>query len=270
MLDSDLAELYEIDTGNLNKAVKRNRMRFPEDFCFQLTDHEYENLIFQNGISRWGGTRKLPYVFTEHGVTALSGILKSNIAIEINVRVIRAFVAMRRFISKNADIFHRMDNVERKQIEFQVKTEKNLDKIFQVIESRDIKPSRGIFFDGQVYDAHIFVSDLIKIAAESIVLVDNYIDDSVLTLLSNKKRSVRAKIYTANVSEGLLLAKDKFNKQYGLLEIYNFNLSHDRFLIIDSKEVYHIGASLKDLGKKWFAFSKLDTRALSILEKLRL
>jgi len=266
MLDSDLAELYDVKPIRLREQVKRNRARFPDDFMFQLNDNEVEIMVSQNAIpskQHLGGS--LPYVFTEQGVASISGVLTNKIAIEINIKIMRAFVEMRRFISNNALIFQRLDSLEQKQF----KTDDKVEAILSAIEDKSIKPKQGIFYDGQVYDAYIFVSDLIKSADESIVLIDNYVDDTVLTLLSKREAKVKTTIYTKNITKQLELDLKKHNAQYPNIELKKFDSSHDRFLIIDAKEVYHIGASLKDLGKKWFAFSKFDVGAFNILEKLK-
>ncbi|MBI2135561.1 ORF6N domain-containing protein [Candidatus Woesearchaeota archaeon] len=264
MLDRDLAELYEVTTFNLNKAVKRNSKRFPLDFMFQLTEEEYSNLKFHFGISSWGGRRTLPYAFTEQGVATLSGVLKSTKAIEVNIQIVRAFVAMRKFISANAHIFQRLDTAETKLIDH----DKRFEQVFKAIESKSIKPEKGIFFDGQIFDSYKFVSDIIRTAKKSIVLIDNYIDDSVLTLFSKRNNNVQAIIFTKEISKQLSLDLAKYNSQYPSIELKEFKQSHDRFIIIDNKEVYHFGASLKDLGKKWFAFSKFDKDAFKLLDKL--
>lgn len=268
MLDRDLAYLYGVETRLLNQAVKRNIERFPEDFMFQLTDEDMLNWRSQivMSIKDKMGLRRNPYAFTEQGVAALSGILKSPKAVEINIQVVRAFVAMKRFINSNALVFQRLDKVEIKQLEH----DKKFDEVFDAIQSKGIKPEKGIFFDGQVFDAYKFVSDLIKSANKSIILIDNYIDDSVLTLFSKKNKNVHVTIFTKDISKQLLLDLDKYNSQYPLIEIKEFEKSHDRFLIIDNKEVYHFGASLKDLGKKWFAFSKFDKEAFTLLDRLEL
>ncbi|MCK4400802.1 ORF6N domain-containing protein [bacterium] len=268
MLDEDLAELYNVETRVLNQAVKRNSERFPETFMFQLSEDEFENLMSQFVISssQWGGRRKLPYAFTEQGVAMLSGVLKSDTAVRISIQIINAFVSMRKFISSNAQIFHRLDIVEKKQIEH----DKKFDKVFDAIQSKDIKPEKGIFFDGQMFDSYKFVSDIIRTADKSLVLIDNYIDDSVLTLFSKRNKDVHVTIFTKKISKQLSLDLDKYNTQYPLIKVIEFKQSHDRFLIIDDKEVYHFGASLKDLGKKWFAFSKFDKEAFSLLDKLKL
>ena len=226
MLDEDLAGLYGVLTRNLNKAVKRNIERFPKEFMFQLTKEEYENLKFHFGTSsegnlksqnvtssgKWGGRRNLPYAFTEQGVAMLSGVLRSDTAVKISIQIMNTFVSLRKFIASNAQIFQRLDSMERKQVEYQAETDKKFEQIFDAIESKDLIPKKGIFFDGQVFDAYAFVSDLVRSAKKSMALVDNYVDE----------------------------------------------------------DVYHFGASLKDLGKKWFAFSKFDREAFKLLERLGL
>lgn len=267
MLDKDLAELYEVKAIRLREQVKRNSKRFPADFMFQLNETEIELLVSQNAIpskKHLGGY--LPYAFTEQGVANLSSVLTNDKAIEINIQIMRTFVSMRKFISSNARIFHRLENVEKKQIEYDTK----FDQIFDAIQSKDIKPEKGIFFEGQIFDSYKFVSDIIRTANKSIVLIDNYIDDSILTLFSKRNKNVQFTIFTKEISKQLLLDLAKYNSQYPSIEIKEFKQSHDRFLIIDNKEVYHFGASLKDLGKKWFAFSKFDKEALMLLDKLRL
>jgi hypothetical protein len=265
MLDKDLAELYKVETRALNQAVKRNIERFPPDFMFQLTDSEAEVLVSQNVIpskKHLGG--HLPYAFTELGVAMLSGVLKSDTAVRISIQIMSAFVAMRRFISSNAQIFQRLDVVERKQTEH----DRKFEEIFDAIQSKGIKPEKGIFFDGQIFDAYKFVSDIIRTANKSIILIDNYIDDSVLTLFSKRNKDVNVKIFTKEISKQLSLDVDKYNTQYPFIGLKEFKQSHDRFLIIDNKEVYHFGASLKDLGKKWFAFSKFNKEAFNLLDRL--
>ena len=228
-----------------------------------------ESLKTKKSNSNRGGRTYLPYAFTEQGVAMLSGVLKSNTAVQISIQIMEAFVSMRRLISNNVPVFQRLDNIEQKQLEFQVKTDKKFEEIFEAIESKDIKPEKGIFFDGQIFDAYKFVSNLIRTANSSIVLIDNYIDDSVLTLFNKRNKDVTVKIFTKDISKELLLDLAKYNSQYSHIEVNEFKQSHDRFLIIDDKEVYHFGASLKDLGKKWFAFSKFDKEAFKILEKLK-
>jgi len=269
MLDKDLAFFYCVKPIRLREQVKRNIKRFPSDFMFQLTEEEVDLMVSQNAIPSkqyLGGS--LPFVFTEQGVATISSVLTSGRAIEVNIQIMRAFVAMRRFIASNAKVFQRLDMVERKQREYKAETDQKFERIFNAIEERSIKPKQGIFFDGQIFDAYQFVSDLIRTADESVILIDNYIDDTVLTLLNKRKKSVTAKILTKTISKQLAMDVKKYNSQYPLVEIKKFKYAHDRFIIIDDKEVFHFGASLKDLGKKWFAFSKLEKDAFRIMERL--
>ncbi len=265
MLDRDLAELYEVKTKRLNEQVKRNIDRFPEDFMFQLTNSEKKELVAKcDHLNSLKFSYQKPHVFTEEGVAMLSGILKSKISSVINIQIMRAFVVMRRFLSKNADIFKRLADIEIKQLEYQRKTDKSFEKVFDAIENNEVK--QGIFYDGQIFDAYNFLNNLIRSAKKSIILVDNYIDDTVLAMFSETKINVI--IYTKNISNKLILDLDRYNSQYKSITIKEFHNSHDRFMIIDNKEVYHIGASLKDLGKRWFAFSKFDKEALKMLDRL--
>jgi len=268
MLDRDLAELYEVETRVLNQAVKRNLERFPEKFCFNLTKNEIEilrldiltNWTSQNVISNFKmSLRKSPSVFTEHGVIMLASLLKSQIAIEVSIKIIDAFVEMRKFLSQNNTFLQKFQQIDQKLIEH----DENFNKIFKAIE-KPLKPKYGIFFENQVYDAYQFITDLIKQAKEEIILIDNYIDESVLTIFS--KTIVKTTIYTKEITKQLELDLKKYNEQYDNLEIKEFKLSHDRFLIIDN-QTYHSGASLKDLGKRWFAFSKINITE-DILKKL--
>ena len=271
MYDSDLAVLYGVEIKRLNEQVKRNRERFPKKFMFQLTDEEFAFLRSQNATLETGRGRHrkyLPYVFTEQGVAMLSAVLRSETAVKISIQIIKAFVAMRKFITTNAQIFHRLDAVEQKQLEHKAETDEKFDRIFNAIESKEITPKQGVFFDGQIFDAYKFVSDLIRRAKKSIIIIDNYIDDSVLLLLTKRKKSVTVKIFTKTISKQLALDVKKYNSQYPPVEIKKFKYAHDRFIIIDDKEVFHFGASLKDLGKKWFAFSKLEKDAFRLMERL--
>ena len=267
MLDRDLAELYGVETKRLNEQVKRNIERFPEDFMFQLTSNEFDNLKSQIAISSWGGVRKLPYAFTEQGVAMLSGVLKSSTAVEANIRIMRAFVSMRHFMVNNAAIFQRLETIEFNQLEsnkvqakilaHQEVQDHRIDEIFRRLDEGMYKPKQGIFFDNQIYDAYSFVSELVKSAKQRIILIDNYVDETVLTLLDKRGENVSATIYTQQVSRQFRLDVDRHNSQYPPIEISVFRRSHDRFLCIDDT-VYHVGASIKDLGKKWFAFSKME------------
>ena len=269
MLDRDLAELYGVETRRLNEQVKRNIERFPEDFMFQLTKEEFENWKSQFATSNSivMGARKRPYAFTEQGVAMLSGVLKSSTAVEANIRIMRAFVSMRHFMVNNAAIFQRLETIEFNQLEsnkvqakilaHQEVQDHRIDEIFRRLDEGMYKPKQGIFFDNQIYDAYSFVSELVKSAKQRIILIDNYVDETVLTLLDKREDTVSAIIYTQQISRQLRLDVDRHNSQYPPIEISVFRRSHDRFLCIDDT-VYHVGASIKDLGKKWFAFSKME------------
>jgi hypothetical protein len=270
MLDSDLAEFYGVETRRLNEQVRRNIGRFPAEFMFRLTKTEYDNLMSQIAISseKHGGRRKLPYVFTEQGVAMLSGVLKSETAVKMSIQIISAFVAMRKFIINNAQLFQRIDTVEKRQLKHEMETEEKFEMVFDALQKDKLDPKQGIFYDGQIFDAHKFVSDLIRKAEKNILLIDNYVDDTVLALFTKRKKDVTVTIYTANLSRALITDLKKFNAQYPTVEIKEFKNSHDRFMIIDDEDVYHFGASLKDLGKKWFAFSKFEKKSFEILDKL--
>lgn len=283
MLDSDLAKLYQIETKNLNKAAQRNVERFPEDFRFQLTDEETKCLRFQIGTSNSGagGRRYNPWVYTEQGVSMLATVLHSEVAVQVSVSIIRAFVQMRHFISANGSLFARLDSVEKRQIETEEKlnrnllridekldtNEKNFEKVFDALEAADL-PKQGVFCDGQIFDSYKFVSDLIRKAKTSIVLVDNYVDDTVLSMLDKRKSGVSATIYTQSISKQLTLDLQKHNAQYAPIDVRVIKNFHDRFLFLDEKTIYHIGASVKDLGKKVFGFSKLGLDAKQVMNML--
>lgn len=265
MLDRDLAELYGVKAIRLREQVKRNSERFPDDFMFQLSEDEVELMVSQNAIpskQHLGGS--LPLVFTEQGVATLSSVLTSKVAVETHINIMRAFVNMRKFISNNALVFQRLDLLEQKQF----RTDEKIDVILNALEDKTKKPDERIFYDGQIYDAYAFVNDLLKSAKSEVVLIDNYIDDTVFTLFS-KYPSLKIKIYTGSISKQLNLDFQKYKAQYKNIELQEFKKAHDRFLILDSTEIYHIGASLKDLGKKWFAFSKFEMEALEILGRLK-
>ncbi len=252
MLDRDLAKLYGVETKVLNQAVKRNIQRFPADFMFQLTKDEClrSQIVTSNGGR--GGARYMPYVFTENGVAMLSSVLRSERAIEVNIRIMRAFTMMRNFIRNHASIFQRMERIEMKQLKTDEKVDAILDRLNGYIE-----PKEGIFFDGQIFDAYAFVADLIRKAKRRIVVIDSYVDDSVLVQLSKRNPGVTVEIYDGRISDQLRQDVARHNAQYPGVTLHDYNKAHDRFLIID-EEVYHIGHSLKDLGKKLFAFSKMD------------
>lgn len=268
MLDRDLAALYQVETRVLKQAVRRNSRRFPGDFMFVLDEAEVETLVSQFVIPSkqvLGGA--MPYAFTEQGVASLSSVLTSERAIEVNIAIMRAFVEMRRFLQHNANVFARLDSVERRQIFFESKTEKNFEKVFQALAAGE-PVKQGVFFNGQVFDAYVFINDLLRQAKKAIILIDNFVDDSVLTQLAKRKKNVSAIILTKTISKELAQDLKKHNAQYPPVTIQQFAHSHDRFLILDGEIVYHLGASLKDLGKKWFAFSKMDKSGLKVMEQV--
>jgi len=271
MIDRDLALLYEVETRVLNQAVKRNIERFPEEFMFQLTKEELKNWMSQIVISNKEtmGLRKLPFVFTEQGVSMLSAVLKSQTAIATSIQIIKSFVKMKQFLQNNASIFQRIQTIEKRQISYEVKNDTKVDAILNAIEEKGIPQKQHIFYNGQIFDAYLFVSDIIKSAKSSIKLIDNYIDESTLVLFTKRDTNVSVTIYTKSILKQLKLDLEKYNSQYPKIDVKKFDLSHDRFLIIDEKEVYHFGASLKDLGKKWFAVSKMDINSFEMMEKLK-
>ncbi len=281
MLDRDLAELYQVETRILNQAVKRNIERFPEKFRFQMTEDEIEYLNEQihpsNSRSQFvtlnsQGTKQglnikyLPYVFTEQGVAMLSAVLRSEKAVAVSIQILNAFVEMRKYLTQHKGILQRVERIESK---LQL-NDKHFEKIFTALEQGKPVIKQDIFFQGQVFDAYYFVIELIKKAQTEIIIIDNYIDSSLLKMLSEKTKNVSVKIITQMSSSIDTLNLQKFNAQYGELEIRTSKAFHDRFLIIDQQELYHIGASLKDLGKKCFAFSLIEDKNLlkSLLLKL--
>ena len=260
MLASDVAKLYQVETFRVNEVVKRNLKRFPEDFCFQLTQKEWDNLRSQFAMSKngRGGIRYLPYVFTEHGVMMLSGLLKSDIAVQVNVAIINAFVAMRKYIASNT-LGNRVSNIESKLIDY--------DHKFEVIfEKMDNEKVHHLFFDGQIYDAYSLLCDILNEARDSIILIDNYLDKSVLDVLAKIDQSVL--VITKNINQKAL---EMYKKQYQNIKIKCDNSFHDRFIIIDQKILYHCGASFKDLGKKCFAITKMEDKEIlkTLLDKIR-
>ncbi len=264
ILDRDLAKLYGVETRTLKQAIKRNTLKFPKDFMFTLNNKETSLLVSHNVIpSRkvLGGAN--PYAFTEQGVANLSSVLRSKKAIEINLKIIRAFVTMRKFLQENNEVFNKIDSLEKRQIGFEIKTDERFEKVFDYLQTE--KPKQGIFFEGEIFDAYEFVSSLVKNAKKEIVLVDNYVDESVLTLFSKRKKDVKVTIYTRKITEELKLDLKKFNSQYQKIEIKETSKFHDRFLIIDKKDIFHFGASLKDLGEKCFAFSKFEKETFDVL-----
>ena len=279
MLDSDVAMLYHYPTKRINESVNRNKQRFPENFCFQLTEEEYKSLRFKNltlneanskveiqnnslrsqiatldkNIGRGKHRKYLPYVFTEQGIAMLSGLLKNDIAIQVSINIMNAFVEMRRFFAVNGQLFERLTNVEYKLLEH----DKKFDKVFDRLQNEENIKQR-IFFDGQIYDAYSLIIDIIKRANKKILIIDNYIDDSVLKMLTKKNKNVEVIILTSDKSNIQQIDIQKFNKEYPILKLAKTNKFHDRFIVIDNKEMYHLGASIKDLGKKCFGINKIE------------
>ena len=277
MVDSDLAMLYQVETKALNRAVKRNIKRFPKDFCFQLTT-EAESLKCQSGTSNgsgtengYGGRRTLPYVFTEQGISMLASVLHSEVAINVSIGIMRAFVEMRRFIANNALLFERISNVELQQLEYQKKTDEKLEQIFEYISDHE-ESNQKIFFDGQIYDAFSLLIGLIQKAETEIVLVDGYVDVGTLNILSKKKENVAVTVYTLQRTKLSQTDIDNFNAQYPKLDVKYTRAFHDRFLILDKTKAYHVGASLKDAGKKCFGINLIEDAGIvrDILQRLEL
>jgi hypothetical protein len=270
MIDFDLANLYEVKTKRLNEQVRRNQERFPDSFMFQLTKSERDELVAKcDHLKTLKFSPTMPLAFTEQGVAMLSAVLKGPTAVKVSIQIMEAFVTMRRFLASNVQLFQRIDTVEKRQIEHKFETDEKFTKIFDAIESKGIKPEKKIFFNGQMFDAYIFVADLIRSAQKSIVFIDNFVDESVLTLFSKRSKYVGVTIYTKEITKQLELDLKKHNSQYPHVSVKEFKDSHDRFIVIDDKEVYHFGASLKDLGKKWFAFSKFEDKSFMLLDKIR-
>ena len=263
MLDSDVASLYNYTTKNINKAVKRNIERFPEEFCFQLTEEELKNLRFQIGTSslkskNYGGRRYLPYVFTEQGIAMLAGILKNDIAVKVSINIIKAFIEMRKILKLNSN-FHfenELYNVQEKIKEH----DKKFDQVFDQLQKKQIEEQK-IFFQGQIWDSYSLIIDLIQKANKKIVIIDNYVDKTILDMLTKKREKVEVVIITSTNNNKIQnLDIKKFNIQYPTLKLAKKDLFHDRFIIIDNQELYHCGASIKDLGKKCFGINKIEDK----------
>ncbi len=274
MLDFHLAALYDVETKRINEQVKRNFRRFPANFMFQLTKTEWDYLQSQIATtntqllqphSATEKRRTLPYAFTEQGVAMLSSVLKSDTAIDVSIKIIEAFVEMRKIIFDNNLIHFRIDKIERKQLE----SEQKFDLIFKALENKNEIIEQGIYFEGQIFDSYSITSKIIRSAKKSIILVDNYIDETTLLHLTKKNIKVKVILMTKNISNQMLLDVKKANEQYPEFILKKFDFSHDRFLIIDEIKVYHLGASLKDLGKKWFAYTALNKNSVeSILVQI--
>ena len=272
MIDKDLALLYGVETKRLNEQVKRNIERFPEDFMFQLTLEEcLRSQIATLNQAQGKHLKYLPFAFTENGIAMLSSVLRSETAIAVNIKIMRTFTKIRKSVRQDSNLLNRVELIEYNQSDMRkllLETTNKVDSIFQHMQNRDKLPKQGIFFDGQIYDAYSFVAELVRKATLRIVLIDNYIDDTVLTMMSKRASEVKATIYTGNISKQLQLDIDKHNAQYQPIEVRTFSKAHDRFLIIDNA-VYLVGASIKDLGKKWFGFTMMEnTDAEELLGKM--
>ena len=262
MLDSDLAMLFGYETKQLNRQVLRNINRFPENYCFQITDAEYISLRCQNGTLKNGRgehRKYLPYVFTEHGITMLAGILKSEPAIEMSLRIVDIFITMKNYINTSL--------IEQKYFnELTIKNTEDIKLLQESFDKLNIKESNNhIFYEGQIYDAYSLLIDILSRAKKEIIIIDNYADKKLFDIIRNI--NVKVKIYTENIDN---ISKEKYEKQYSNIEIITTNIFHDRFIIIDNKSLYHSGASFKDLGKKCFAITKIveDNILKELLDKL--
>lgn len=272
MIDSDLARLYGVETRALNQAVKRNIERFPGDFMFQLTKDEcLRSQIVTLNVNRGHHLKYMPYAFTENGVAMLSSVLRSQAAIEVNIRIMRAFTSMRSFMLNNAHVFQRLEAVEHHQLLMQKHlsdTDRRIDEILTRLDDKESEPIEGFFFEGQIFDAYSLISDLIRKAIKRIVLIDNYVDDRILKVLTKRGDGVLATIFTDPHHSQITNDLRRHNAQYPRIEVKHCINVHDRFLIIDDT-VYFIGGSIKDLGKKIVAFSQMHQNPESILERLR-
>ena len=267
MVDRDVAMLYHYETKKINQAVKRNIDRFPERFCFQLTEEELEIMWSQIVTTskleenKYRSKKYLPYVFTEQGIAMLSGILKSEVAVQASIKIMDAFVEMRKFISINKNLFEKVINIENKMDKKFIEHDKKFDIIFDQLQVEDNIKQR-VFFEGQIYDAYSIIIDIIKKANKKILIIDNYVDDSVLKMVTKKKNNVEVVILTSSRSNIQNIDIQKFNKEYPILKVAKTNKFHDRFIVIDNEEMYHLGASIKDLGKKCFGINKIEDKQI--------
>ena len=257
MLDSDVAKLFKYKTKDLNRNVRNNIERFPEYYCFQLTEEEYKSLRCKNFTLNKNGRgqhrKYMPYAFTEYGITMVAGLLKSEVAVNVSIKIVNTFIEMRKFLMANGQLFERLTNVEYKLLEH----DKKFDKVFDQLQNEE-NIKQKIFFEGQIYDAYSLIIDIIKKAKKKILIIDNYIDDSVLKMLAKKNKNVEVVILTSEKSNIQKIDIQKFNREYPILKVAKTNKFHDRFIVIDNKEMYHLGASIKDLGKKCFGINKIE------------
>ena len=269
MLDRDLAKLYGITTGNLNKAVKRNLDRFPSDFMVRLSAADVKGLIFQNGTSKngRGGSRHLPYAFTEQGVAMLSSVLKSKTAIEMNIAIMRAFVQMRKVFLAHQDILAKVDALQKSHILDQFKNEERFSTIFDALGRVRLLPS-GIIPAGTEYDSQRQVSRLVESAKSEIVIIDPYADATILDVLSGKGAGVAVRLVCKNRGKPTTSEIAKFNKQYKGLTVSYSDDFHDRFVIIDNAELHNFGSSVNSLGRRVSTYSTRDAKEIKKLLSL--
>ena len=281
MIDRDLAEMYGVETKRLNEQVKRNIERFPERFMFQLTKEETENWLQQTEFSRsqfatlkvdkdnrGKNIKYLPYAFTEQGCAMLSAVLKSETAVQVSIKIMDAFVQMRHFLRNNAEIFTELKSIKQHLIDsdiHQKEADKRIDELFNLMDKYHVEDKQGIFFQGQIFDAYAKFESFIQKAKSQIILIDGYVDLTILERLAKKKKNVNVTIYTDPKTKLTTQDIQKFNAQYPTLTVHHTTKMHDRFLIIDNTVLYHIGASLKDLGKKCFAFEVLDSSLINTI-----
>ena len=263
MLDSDIAAFFDVDTKRINEQMKRNKARFPEDFCFQLNSLEFKTLKSQNATSNIGrgGKQKLPFVYTEHGIIALAGVLKSETADKMSVEIARKFIQMRRFILENGDVLLALAKLQNRQLEFENETNHKFEQVFKLIEKLDL-PKTALFYNGEWFDAFDFIVGIIRKAAKSIILVDPYCDNKALSFLKYKSEGVEVLICNTSKSKLENEELSRFESQYGVIKVRTLTNLHDRFLIIDEEECYDLGASLNYAGKKLFMINKIDTAAV--------
>ena len=271
MLDFDLAQIYGYETKNFNRQVKNNIERFDSDFMFQLSNTEMEEILrCKNFTSNWGGTRYNPYAFTEQGIYMLMTVLKGDLAVTQSKMLIRTFKEMKHFIQNNSHIFAELDNIKNHLLESDLhhkETDKKIKELFSLMDKYNVKETQGIFFQGQIFDAYAKFECFLAEANKEIILIDNYVDLSILQRLAKKKKNVNVIIYTDPKTKLTTQDVQTFNVQYPSLTLSFTTKTHDRFLIIDNSTIYHIGASLKDLGKKCFCFDVLDSGYIPMILK---
>lgn len=262
MIDKDLADVYGVKTKALNQAVKRNVERFPERYRFQLSDNELDELVTKcDRLQILKHSSSNPYAFTEQGVSMLASVLKSDTAVQTSIKIIDAFVAMRHFMLNNAKLFTEIDNLKQHQIETDVhllENDKKIEQILTLLDKNKNKDKQRLFFDGQIFDAFSFMVSIVKKANKDIILIDNYVNVETLDILAKKKDMVNVQIITSKNTKLTQFDIDKFNAQYPTLTLNFTDKFHDRFFIIDHSTAYHIGASIKDAGKKCFGVNLIN------------